>query len=48
MTEIEKTTLVRLLLRNARDEAATFDSLRARPFKPVLAFTEVPDHGREF
>lgn len=48
MTDQEKKILVRLLLRNARDEAATFDSLKARPFKPVLAFTETPDHGREF
>lgn len=42
MTKPERANLVRLLLRQMRDEAATFDSLRTRPLK------RVPDHGREF
>lgn len=44
----EREALIRSLLRNARDEAALFDSMRARPARPVLAYTETPDHGREF
>jgi len=36
MTPQERDYLVRILLRQARDEAATFDSLRARPFRPAL------------
>lgn len=48
MTPQDRETLIRLLLRNARDEAALFDSIRARPAKPMLAYSEIPDHGREF
>ncbi len=47
-TKDEQDALVRSLLRSMRDEVATFHSLTKRPARPILAYSETPDHGREF